>query len=117
MTQHRKLKNKQHDPHQKLGVISGAPIRQSFLFFYTYYCAYTSWSNLYEVLTSYKSKKLNKYKIKSILNNQLKDAKGTFRVLCVRDDVFISKVNRFYKHYYFKNVAYIREVSLLPYLA
>ena len=25
MTQHRKLKNKQHDPHQKLGVISGAP--------------------------------------------------------------------------------------------
>ena len=25
MTQHRKLKNKQHEPHQKLGVISGAP--------------------------------------------------------------------------------------------
>ena len=25
MTQHRKLKNKQHKPHQKLGVISGAP--------------------------------------------------------------------------------------------
>ena len=25
MTQHRKLKNKQHDSHQKLGVISGAP--------------------------------------------------------------------------------------------
>ena len=24
-TQHRKLKNKQHEPHQKLGVISGAP--------------------------------------------------------------------------------------------
>ena len=23
-TQHRKLKNKQHEPHQKLGVISGA---------------------------------------------------------------------------------------------
>ena len=25
MTQHRKLKNKQHEPHEKLGVISGAP--------------------------------------------------------------------------------------------
>ena len=25
MTQHRKLKNKQHEPHQKLGVIAGAP--------------------------------------------------------------------------------------------
>ena len=25
MTQLRKLKNKQHEPHQKLGVISGAP--------------------------------------------------------------------------------------------
>ena len=25
MTQHRKLKNKQHKPHQKHGVISGAP--------------------------------------------------------------------------------------------
>ena len=25
MTQHRKLKDKQHEPHQKLGVISGAP--------------------------------------------------------------------------------------------
>ena len=25
MTQTRKLKNKQHEPHQKLGVISGAP--------------------------------------------------------------------------------------------
>ena len=25
MTQHRKLKNKQHEPQQKLGVISGAP--------------------------------------------------------------------------------------------
>ena len=25
MTQHRKLKNKQHEPHQKQGVISGAP--------------------------------------------------------------------------------------------
>ena len=25
MTQHRKLKNKQHEPHQKLGVNSGAP--------------------------------------------------------------------------------------------
>ena len=24
-TQHRKLKNKQHEPHKKLGVISGAP--------------------------------------------------------------------------------------------
>ena len=24
-TQHRKFKNKQHEPHQKLGVISGAP--------------------------------------------------------------------------------------------
>ena len=24
-SQHRKLKNKQHEPHQKLGVISGAP--------------------------------------------------------------------------------------------
>ena len=24
-TQHRKLKTKQHEPHQKLGVISGAP--------------------------------------------------------------------------------------------
>ena len=26
MTQHRKLKNKQHEPLQKLGVISGAPV-------------------------------------------------------------------------------------------
>ena len=25
MTHHRKLKNKQHEPHQKLGLISGAP--------------------------------------------------------------------------------------------
>ena len=25
MTRHRKLKTKQHNPHQKLGVISGAP--------------------------------------------------------------------------------------------
>ena len=25
MTQNRKLKNKQHEPHQKLGVISGDP--------------------------------------------------------------------------------------------
>ena len=25
ITQHRKLKHKQHEPHQKLGVISGAP--------------------------------------------------------------------------------------------
>ena len=25
MTQHRNLQNKQHEPHQKLGVISGAP--------------------------------------------------------------------------------------------
>ena len=25
MTQHRKLKNKQHETHQKLGVLSGAP--------------------------------------------------------------------------------------------
>ena len=25
MTQHRKPKNKQHEPHQKLGVISGTP--------------------------------------------------------------------------------------------
>ena len=25
MTQYRKLKNKQHEPHRKLGVISGAP--------------------------------------------------------------------------------------------
>ena len=24
-TQHRKLKNEQHEPHQKLGMISGAP--------------------------------------------------------------------------------------------
>ena len=24
-SQHRKLKNKQHEPHQKLGVISGTP--------------------------------------------------------------------------------------------
>ena len=29
MTQHRKLKNKQHKPHQKIGVISGAPERVS----------------------------------------------------------------------------------------
>ena len=25
MTQHSKLKNKQHEPHQKLGVMSGSP--------------------------------------------------------------------------------------------
>ena len=30
MTQHRKLKNKQHEPHQKLGVILGAPKKTIF---------------------------------------------------------------------------------------
>ena len=29
MTQHRKLKNKHHEPNQKLGLISGAPVGQA----------------------------------------------------------------------------------------